>query len=249
MVRKSHRKNLSMEEEYGYERAVEIKKKIRVKTKEAMARPEIRKKIEPTMFKGQIDEYSEKNPNWKGGKLKRICENCKKGFYTYKKVQKYCSRLCCVMGRDKSKTEFKKGHIPWNKGIKRFDIIGKKNGRWLGGKSFEPYGLEFNKELKEKIRNEYNRICQLCNKGENGSKLAVHHIDYDKKNNSIKNLIPLHINCHLKTNVNRDYWINFFKNKEVKDEFRFNIRTKTESKQNNRNSYDDSRAFLCHSTV
>jgi len=46
-------------------------------------------------------------------------------------------------------------------------------------------------------------------------KLHVHHIDYNKKNNSFDNWIPLCRSCHSKTQVNREYWITFFQKKVV----------------------------------
>lgn len=60
------------------------------------------------------------------------------------------------------------------------------------------YPIEFNYTIKEKIRNMYNRVCVSCGKNEvdNGQKLSVHHIDEDKHNNTIENLIPLCKSCH-----------------------------------------------------
>jgi len=83
---------------------------------------------------------------------------------------------------------------------------------WKGGISFEPYGLEFNDDLKEVIRNRDRRKCQICVKTEleNGKKLSVHHCDYNKQNNNPNNLIILCQNCHSKTNHNREYWIKKF---------------------------------------
>ena len=91
---------------------------------------------------------------------------------------------------------------------------GKDHYNWQGGKSFEPYGLEFNDDLKEVIRNRDRRKCQICKiiELENGQKLIVHHIDYNKKNNNPNNLISLCRICHGKTNHNRNYWIKYFKN-------------------------------------
>jgi len=90
---------------------------------------------------------------------------------------------------------------------------GNKHWNWLGGKSFEPYGLEFNEDLKEVIRNRDRRKCQICEKTElkNKRKLPVHHIDYNKQNNNPNNLISLCNRCHIKTNYNRKYWIEYFK--------------------------------------
>lgn len=87
---------------------------------------------------------------------------------------------------------------------------------WLGGKSFEPYTYEFNDALKEAIRARDNYACQFCGTAQNGKKLAVHHIDYNKRNSAPSNLISLcqsqkgKLGCHTKTNHNRDYWMQFF---------------------------------------
>jgi hypothetical protein len=76
----------------------------------------------------------------------------------------------------------------------------------------EKYPSEFNYNLKEIIRKLNNRHCMLCGKKEDmlNRKLCVHHIDYNKKNCSIKNLISLCNSCHIKTNTNRQNWIDFF---------------------------------------
>ena len=82
---------------------------------------------------------------------------------------------------------------------------------WLEGISFEPYGLEFNKELKQCIKNRDFHTCQTpgCM---NTNCLVVHHIDYNKRNNNPENLITLCRNCHSKTNFNRQYFTEFYTN-------------------------------------
>ena len=87
-------------------------------------------------------------------------------------------------------------------------ITGENHPAWKGGKTFESYSIEWNKEFKEQVRIKYNYICQECGvkQKDNDEKLAIHHINYDKKNNEITNLIPLCRKCHGKTIWNRDYW-------------------------------------------
>lgn len=123
----------------------------------------------------------EKNPRWKGGKRKLICKNCGGPFYRdiCQSDRKFCSQDCYW--------EYQQG---------------KNHHRWLGGKSFEPYGLEFNRILRQKIRERDNYTCQLC---KNPGK-QVHHVDYNKKNNESENLITLCRPCHGKTMTNRSYW-------------------------------------------
>jgi len=128
--------------------------------------------------------------------------------------------------------KFKKGDVAPNKGKKlnlteeqrkQKSLPGEKNGmygvhrfgdkapRWIGGKSFEPYGTDWTLTLKKAIRQRDKYICQLCRKGYRGSSLNVHHIDYDKRHNDPENLVSLCRPCHTKTNSKRAYWENFFK--------------------------------------
>lgn len=82
---------------------------------------------------------------------------------------------------------------------------------WLGGISFKPYCNKFNNRLKERIRDRYNRTCQLCGLKENGEKLSIHHIHYDKENCD-PDLISLCRSCNSKVNVNREYYESLFMN-------------------------------------
>ena len=76
---------------------------------------------------------------------------------------------------------------------------------WKGGTSYGHYGPEFTRDLKKQIKESYSFTCQIC---ETHSKnLDVHHIDYDKTNNSWDNLLPVCKVCHGKTNYNREEWI------------------------------------------
>lgn len=90
------------------------------------------------------------------------------------------------------------------------NYVAHKNPNWKGGKSFEPYPTTWNFRLREAIRDRDGRVCQICGKAQNGERLAVHHIDYDKKNIAPQNLISLCHLCHCKTNSKRDYWQAFF---------------------------------------
>lgn len=79
----------------------------------------------------------------------------------------------------------------------------------MGGTRFE-YGGKFTFSLKEVIRDRDNRLCQECGLDEKShqnkynQKLPVHHIDYNKLNNTVKNLITLCVCCHNKiSNTNK----------------------------------------------
>ncbi len=75
------------------------------------------------------------------------------------------------------------------------------------------YGAKFDNVLKEQVRFRDHYKCQECgcSQLENGRQLDCHHIDYDKLNNILRNLISLCMKCHRKTNANRDYWEKHFK--------------------------------------
>lgn len=103
----------------------------------------------------------------------------------------------------------------------RLSVMGKKNPAWLGGKSFEPYGIKFNDKLKRAIRKRDNHTCQECGKKEKKLryKLSIHHIDYNKKNHNPNNLISLCMNCHLNSNLNRKKWTKHFQ-KKIKEMYK-----------------------------
>lgn len=86
-----------------------------------------------------------------------------------------------------------------------------KNGRWLGGISYEPYCPKFNKDLKERIRAFFEYQCVLCGKPESEQKrkLSCHHVEYNKS--ACCDGKPVHFaamcgKCHIKTNLERDRW-------------------------------------------
>lgn len=118
------------------------------------------------------------------------------------------------MGRPNA---YKGKHLPewWRQKISEANK-GERNGRWLGGKSFEPYCEKFNKQLKEQIREDFGRTCFLCGIAEADykRKLRVHHCDYNKGQGCGRawSLIPLCGPCHAKTNFKRYHWFNLLSN-------------------------------------
>jgi hypothetical protein len=84
--------------------------------------------------------------------------------------------------------------------------VGDKTSMWKGGISFEPYSVDWTNTLKQAVRQRDRYTCQIC--GKEG--LFVHHIDYNKKNCNLNNLITLCNSCHSKTNKDRTKWINYF---------------------------------------
>ena len=126
------------------------------------------------------------------------------------------------MWTGKGNPKYKKGHLICGKnnpnygnGIK---ISGSKNPMWKGGTSFLPYSSKWTTTFKQSIRERDNFQCQLCGifqSSLNGHHklLAIHHIDYNKKNCNPNNLTSLCHKCHGKTNHNEKHWITYFKNK------------------------------------
>lgn len=105
------------------------------------------------------------------------------------------------------------GHIGDKNVSKRPEIRLKLSGKnchfWKGGISYIIHPKEFSKELKIEIRKRDKFVCQVC--GKNG--WCIHHINYNKFNNNPNNLVALCNKCHCKTNFNRKYWIEYFRNK------------------------------------
>lgn len=138
----------------------------------------------------------------------RPCVNCGKPverlqWYEEKTLNAFCSYSCNGLYNSKSQPKGKDAY--W------YGQTGEGTPNWRGGLSFEPYAPDFNKKLKRQVRERDNFRCQVCNNKENGERLHCHHIDYDKRNNAIYNLVSLCRSCHCKTNGNRTYYEYFFK--------------------------------------
>lgn len=145
------------------------------------------------------------------------CKICSKEFYTKpnflkKGFGKYCSRKC-------SSTAIKTGHFvkcdTCNKAIWRTpkDIRSSKSGKYFCSKSCQTLwrnnyfsGIrhpnwkngEHQEYRKFLIRSGRKICCNNC--GINNERiLVVHHLDKDRSNNEVDNLIWLCLNCHFLT--------------------------------------------------
>lgn len=103
-----------------------------------------------------------------------------------------------------------KKHSDWSRGKISKELTGKFCGEnhpnWKGGISCEPYCPAWSdKEYKGSIKERDNYMCQnpYCYRG--GSKLHVHHIDYDKKNCGPDNLITVCGSCNTRANKDREW--------------------------------------------
>ena len=119
-------------------------------------------------YKNQsICKSGDKNPMWKGGKIKKNCLNCNKEFITYKGI--YCSKICQL------KCPIKIQKIREANYLKR----GKKSSNWKGGITTLSHLIRNNDNHKEwikKVLKRDNYICQKCfNVRRN---LHCHHIYY-----------------------------------------------------------------------
>lgn len=92
-------------------------------------------------------------------------------------------------------------------------LEGNKNS-YVHGQGYAPYLSEFIR-VREQVRARDNWKCQKCGvlQEELLTTLNVHHIDYDKTNNSLDNLITLCISCNVKVNTQRSIWTKFFNQK------------------------------------
>lgn len=107
------------------------------------------------------------------------------------------------------KSWFREGQLPWN--IDNGDYIkGEKNPNWQGGITDRLYPDEFSDALKVYVKKRFSYLCAKCGMSEEQSlkemhiALAVHHIDFNKENNDLSNLIPLCFHCHGRITVARE---------------------------------------------
>jgi len=100
-------------------------------------------------------------------------------------------------------------------------LHGENHPSWLGGVSFEPYSPQFNEGLKEKVRRRDGYVCQKCGMTQEEAlkkfhkKPAIHHVDYDKHNCDLSNLVSLCARCSSDVNFNREYWTKYFSQKVI----------------------------------
>ncbi len=171
---------------------------------------------------------------WKNGRQTLKCVICNKKFVISKKWGKrlYCSHKCHGVQMAKIRTgvktgiippnAFKKGMIPWNKGIKIWDsrkhpFLGKKRLNMSGQNHFNWRGDKTNKMKRVRSSFEYKQwrksvferdkyICVICgNKSSKNNRvyLQADHIKpfciYPNSRLDIKNGRTLCLNCHQKT--------------------------------------------------
>lgn len=101
--------------------------------------------------------------------------------------------------------------------------VGEKNGRWMGGISFDPYCEKFNNNFRERVREFWGRRCAICGRSENnnvtpGWRLSVHHVHYNKdaccNPDSPALFAPVCTACHSLTSgkYSRKHWEEYLHN-------------------------------------
>lgn len=167
--------------------------------------------------KKQSDRFKENNPSTNPDVAKKISDKLKE----YRKENPFTKEKNPFYGK-KHTEEYRKTSSEKRKGKRAYNdeqfkkqnencLRNEDHPNWRGGVSNQPYPFGFNKVLKESIKNRDEYKCGICNK--ETQKLAIHHIDYDKNNIILDNLISLCYSCHSKTNYNRECWIEFFNKK------------------------------------
>ena len=130
----------------------------------------------------------------------------------------YISRTCKEygleiprMGRPKGMKQTKEHRGKIQSTNKKLTRRGEESPNWKGGVVFKPYCPLFNNDFKERVRDFWDRKCGISGiaESENGQRLSVHHVNYEKMvccNQTLPIFIPLCKKYHTKTNYNRSYW-------------------------------------------
>ena len=152
------------------------------------------------------------NPSWRGGKRVYICKQCgKKILARADKISVFCSRACKGLWSSIHNSKEKPCCVDCGKRLSGYratrctQCAGKQ--RRMESKD---YPSEFDDALKDMVRERDGFQCALCGQEYLGSRLHVHHVDYDKDNLGLNNLIALCKSCHGKTNTHRSDWASFF---------------------------------------
>lgn len=113
----------------------------------------LKKHSENSKRKISESRMGNKNPNWKGGKPKKICFNCGNEFPSYRNI--YCSRICADTSLSHRKKISKASSLR----------IGKKASNWKGNKA-KYHALHERVRIK---RGEPN-FCEICKTSEKGKR-------------------------------------------------------------------------------
>jgi len=99
---------------------------------------------------------------------------------------------------------------------------GKNNPNYIENLEREYCQIFSDKDFRNMIFERDHHTCKHCgitrmlNLIVNKYNFCIHHIDYNKKNCDIYNLITLCLSCNLKANYNRNFWKDFY-NKKIQE--------------------------------
>lgn len=175
--------------------------------------------------RSQMNHQGKHNANYKDGRtmIKHYCQDC----HTEINWQSERCSSCANKGKNNPMYKGGKPHCKCGKEInhdytqcqscerkERYEDP-KNNPNWKGGIGRLPYNHNFYK-LRPVIWKRDNYTCQKCGikietyLAEFKALLTVHHIDYNKLNDVLTNLITLCRNCNSEVNGNRDFWYAYF---------------------------------------
>lgn len=167
------------------------------------------------------------NPNWRGVSQTCKCLHCGKEVLVQANKRKkggiFCSPKCHAQGKYNpawkrieiacdfcgANMERAPSHIhgtnfcskPCQNEYQSHRMRGTGNLNWRHGKEARRYGSDWRLALKKKIRKRDNYTCQSCFTKQLDDAVMqhhVHHIDFDRNNNSPENLITLCVLCHIR---------------------------------------------------
>ena len=178
---------------------------------------ETKKKISKSL-RGRIGhKWSEEEKR----KLSKILKGRKPSIETREKMSiAWETRIVSMKTREKMSKARQGKRMPSSM---IFKISGKNHYNWKGGISRIPYSFDWTNGLKKQILQRDDCQCQNPGCLKRSEELCIHHINYNKKDCNIDNLITLCRSCHSRTNTRRIGWEDFFqyiiqiKKKEVEN--------------------------------
>lgn len=127
----------------------------------------------------------ERSPSWTGGPVGCVCLHCGNSFFRSKSaIENGSGKFCCMQCYSEH-------------------YVGERHPCYLGNPREYPPG--WNEGLRGRIRERDGHVCFLCG-GRGKRALSIHHIDYNRNNLSLNNLIALCDPCHNRTNNDRHLW-------------------------------------------
>ena len=161
-------------------------------------------------------------------KVHLVCPICTKSF-TRSSSELWSINYCSCKCKQKANETLMLGRTHTEESKRKMSLSLGGNGIAIVKPTYNT--LVFNDRLKNKIRARDNFECQLCFKTqeqnifEKCGKLNIHHISYDKLNNSEDNLISLCNDCHGTTHsgARRESWAHYFQTLIAAKKSKFNL--------------------------